>query len=255
MLSRRKGSLSATTQVKVLSSEIILIALGQGFHILETNISTFAKGENVSDVPESESVAGGSDTQLRSWLQSNYQTLGIEYILLIGNSSNGVPMMNFPSYNGNSSCPSDWPYAQLDGEFKSDKTCELHYGRFPVYSDDLNTLDKILEKTIAYESAGPDEALWRRNGLFLGPGYNSGKNMACAPLNDVYKDFVEPSSEWTAYRMYGDRWGSPTGDFDEMVGEGSSAINKNVEKWKTIPFGVVNWATHGSPTSAQDVLA
>jgi len=58
MLSRRKGSLSATTEVKVLSSEIILIALGQGFHFLETNISTFVKGENVSDVPESESVAG-----------------------------------------------------------------------------------------------------------------------------------------------------------------------------------------------------
>ena len=58
MLSRRKGSLSATTQVKVLSSEIILVALGQGFHFLETKIRSFVKGKNVSDVPESESVAG-----------------------------------------------------------------------------------------------------------------------------------------------------------------------------------------------------
>jgi len=44
MRSHGKGSLSATTQVKVLSPEIILIALGQGFHILETNIRTHVKG-------------------------------------------------------------------------------------------------------------------------------------------------------------------------------------------------------------------
>ncbi len=58
MRSHRNGSLSAATQVKVLSSEIILIALGQRFHFLETNISTLVISERVTDVPESESVAG-----------------------------------------------------------------------------------------------------------------------------------------------------------------------------------------------------
>ena len=58
MRSHRKGSLSAATQVKVLSPEIILIALGQGFHFLETNISTLVISERVTDVPESKSVAG-----------------------------------------------------------------------------------------------------------------------------------------------------------------------------------------------------
>ena len=56
MRSHGKGSLSATTQVKVSSPEIILIALGQGFHFLETNIRTHAKGESVSrkkkNIPE-----------------------------------------------------------------------------------------------------------------------------------------------------------------------------------------------------------
>ncbi|MFQ5686010.1 MAG: hypothetical protein ACE5GV_05060 [Candidatus Scalindua sp.] len=42
--------MSATTQVKVLSPEINLIALGQGFHFLETKIRTHVKGESVSDV-------------------------------------------------------------------------------------------------------------------------------------------------------------------------------------------------------------
>lgn len=58
MRSLKEGNLSAATQVKVLSSEITNNALGQGFHPLETKISTRAKGECVSGVPESKAVAG-----------------------------------------------------------------------------------------------------------------------------------------------------------------------------------------------------
>jgi len=67
MRSHGKGSLSATTQVKVLSPEIILIALGQGFHILETNIRTHVKGESVSDMPGSKSVAGKRTVYIGTW--------------------------------------------------------------------------------------------------------------------------------------------------------------------------------------------
>ncbi len=59
--------MSATTQVKVLSPEIILIALGQGFHFLETNIRTHDKGESVTDVPGSESVAGKRTVYNGTW--------------------------------------------------------------------------------------------------------------------------------------------------------------------------------------------
>ena len=59
--------MSATTQVKVLSPEIILVALGQGFHFLETNIRTHVKGESVSDVPGSESVAGKRTVYIGTW--------------------------------------------------------------------------------------------------------------------------------------------------------------------------------------------
>ena len=58
MRSHGEGSLSATTQVKVLSPEIILVALGQGFHGLEANIETHVKGESVSDMPGTNPVAG-----------------------------------------------------------------------------------------------------------------------------------------------------------------------------------------------------
>ena len=71
MRSHGEGSLSATTQVKVLSPEIILIALGQGFLILETNIRTLVKGESVSDVPGSKAVAGKRTVYIGTWENRN----------------------------------------------------------------------------------------------------------------------------------------------------------------------------------------
>jgi len=78
MRSHGEGSLSATTQVKVLSPEILLVALGQGFHVLEANIRACAivdspliglnrPGECVSDVPGSESVAGNRTVYIGTW--------------------------------------------------------------------------------------------------------------------------------------------------------------------------------------------
>ena len=67
MRSHGKGGLSATTQVKVLSPEILLVALGQGFHCLEANIRTRVIGECVSDVPGSESVAGTRTVYIGTW--------------------------------------------------------------------------------------------------------------------------------------------------------------------------------------------
>ena len=62
-----KGVMSATTQVKVLSPEIILIALGQGFHVLEASIGMHAIGECISDVPGSKSVAGKRTVCIGTW--------------------------------------------------------------------------------------------------------------------------------------------------------------------------------------------
>jgi len=67
MRCRRKGGLSATTKVKVLSPEIINIALGQGFHLLEASIAACVKGEYVCDVPGSESVAGKPTVHIGTW--------------------------------------------------------------------------------------------------------------------------------------------------------------------------------------------
>jgi len=67
MRSLGKGVMSATTQVKVLSPEIILVALGQGFHVLEASIGMHAKGECISGVPGSKSVAGKRTVYIGTW--------------------------------------------------------------------------------------------------------------------------------------------------------------------------------------------
>jgi len=53
--------------VKVLSPEICLIALGQGFLHLEASSAARDNGECVSDVPGSESMAGHSRIHNGTW--------------------------------------------------------------------------------------------------------------------------------------------------------------------------------------------
>ena len=59
--------MSATTQVKVLSPEIFHIALGQELHFLEASIGMCVKGECMSGVPGSESVAGERTVYIGTW--------------------------------------------------------------------------------------------------------------------------------------------------------------------------------------------
>lgn len=67
MRSSGKGCLSAVTQVKVLSPEIILFALGQGFHFLEASTGLCANGEHISGMPGSKSTAGKRTAYIGTW--------------------------------------------------------------------------------------------------------------------------------------------------------------------------------------------
>ncbi len=53
--------------MKVLSPEITIVAQGQGFHVLEASIAVCVKGEYVSDVPGSESMAGNRTVHIGTW--------------------------------------------------------------------------------------------------------------------------------------------------------------------------------------------
>ncbi len=63
----RKGEWSAITRVKVLSPEICLVVLGQGFLYPEASIAAHDIGECVGDVPGSKSIAGHSTVHNGTW--------------------------------------------------------------------------------------------------------------------------------------------------------------------------------------------
>ena len=67
MRSQRKGGLSAITKVKVFSPVITNIALGQGFHFLEASTAACVRGECVSGVPGSKSMAGNPTVHVGTW--------------------------------------------------------------------------------------------------------------------------------------------------------------------------------------------
>jgi hypothetical protein len=67
MRSLGKGVMSATTQVKVLSLEILYSAMGQGFDFPEASIGMRAQGECITGVPGSKSVAGKRTVYIGTW--------------------------------------------------------------------------------------------------------------------------------------------------------------------------------------------
>tara|TARA_B100001971_G_C18229026_1_gene562645 strand:- start:1559 stop:1954 length:396 start_codon:yes stop_codon:yes gene_type:complete len=67
MRSQRKGGLSAITKVKVFSPVIVNIAQGQGFHVLEASTAACVRGECVSGVPGSKSMAGNPTVHIGTW--------------------------------------------------------------------------------------------------------------------------------------------------------------------------------------------
>jgi len=67
MCSQSQGGLSAITQVKVSSPEIVNIALGQGVHEPEASTAARAGGECVCSVPGSKSVAGNLTVHIGTW--------------------------------------------------------------------------------------------------------------------------------------------------------------------------------------------
>ncbi|MBD3255521.1 MAG: hypothetical protein GF383_10530 [Candidatus Lokiarchaeota archaeon] len=118
---------------------------------------------------------------IRNWLQNNYITESINYVLLIGDPNpdevgtsdtyGDIPMlMCYPRHGAgsNEESPTDYFYADLTGDWDSDDDgyygefgtgsspedsgvdfgAEVYVGRIPVYSSDYTSLDNILQNII-----------------------------------------------------------------------------------------------------------
>lgn len=198
---------------------------------------------------------------LRMWLQDNYATLGIQYVLLIGDpapASGDVPMKLVDP--GELETPTDFYYADLTGTWDQDGDgifgeiaddypggfdglAEVHVGRIPHYESSTGLLDAILLKTVEYENAAVTEA-WR-TGVLL-PLEPVDELTTCSYLGEAIRnDFAIPES-WASFRVYEEDYGfSP-----EMTPCNTTNV---IDEWVK-GYGLVTWLTHGSSTSASDVM-
>jgi parallel beta-helix repeat protein len=222
---------------------------------------------------------------IRNWLVDNYQALGTEYVLLIGNpdpddptnatdSYGDIPMMMcWPlkdieqDYEG---CPTDHFYADLTGnwdrdgdgyfgEYRGDGgvggvnfTSEVYVGRIPVYDDDYQTLAEILKKTMEYWIT---YGSWRKKALIPvaisnyenenGEGHHRTDGLQM-PMH-VIEDILIPASFNYYYVLYEGKGKDPV---PETAPYFSAALNKEnvIKEWKN-RYGIVFWWGHGSNES------
>ena len=175
-----------TNAIKTGSAELTSFVFHKqalGHHVLVITENDFGSLRGQSPNHKAEKI--------RKWLQDNYFSMGIEYVLLIGDprpyesgQEGDIPMkMCWPTYNESEDrdCPTDYFYADLTGNWDLDGdgyygeypddmgaggvdfSPEVYVGRIPVYDSDYSTLDDILQKIIDYETTGDPN--WRKRAI------------------------------------------------------------------------------------------
>ena len=222
-----------------------------------------ARGFNVTVVTESEWGGGTGNTaadNLREWIQGNYQSLAIDYALIIGNPhpESGDMAMKIC---GGKNIPTDFYFGELSGNWDLngngtygedddvgpggvDKYAEVHTGRIPVYDNDITALDKILAKICTYEKMPATCLSWRTKALLIAKPYDQ-QTPGSRLFEAIKNTFVDPNG-WDCFRIYDDNYGSP---------DVSTCTEENVlDAWTSRQFGYVSWITHGNATLAADII-
>ena len=261
---RKSGPGPGGTTYVILTTSAIQSSLA---NLDRFTINKQARGFTVQVVTEGDWGGGTGDTaaeNIRSWLESNYITLNIEYVLLIGNPNTGtgdVPMKYCYPYSG---CPTDYYYADLTGNWDLDgdgrygeyfgdfgaggvdRNWDVIVGRIPYYGA-IEVVDDVLAKIIDYENTAETDASWRHNVLL--PMVPSDGSTPGYHLGEEIKDAVLAPEGWTYHRIYNSTYGlSPP---PETVG---NTVENTTNAWNAAQFGAIFWWTHGSSTSASGVM-
>lgn len=228
--------------------------------------------------------------KIRQWLKDNYPSMGFKYVLLIGNpipfeSPGGevdVPMkMMWPkgpgdpanSSNWENGVPTDYFYADLNGKWDHngngtygeyadyypypepygpgvDLQAEVYVGRIPVFNGDYATLNRILQRTIDYETGNASNG--PRNAVLANSFWR--QDTDSAPLGERLKNDALVPSGYGYYRLY--EKGSPICNPPSECCYPNSVYTCETElfgemkvrnAWLAKLPGLVVWAGHGVP--------
>jgi len=223
-------------------------------------------------------LPNGTAEKIRKWLQDNYVSYSIKYVLLIGDpdpddpstgsdSVGDVPMKmcwpRFPESTYRES-PTDYFYADLTGNWDVDG--DLYYGeytddfgvtggvdfahevvvgRIPVYGADYTTLDDILQKCITFDN--DTGAGWRKSSLL--PMSFSSSTYDGSPLAEqMMDDYLDNAgfSSWTQYQQ-----GNGACSLNSIYVSSEELRGGTVvrDRWAGGDYGLVLWWGHGSQTS------
>ena len=232
-----------------------------------SSLQTFIDGKEkhgfaVTVVTESEWGGGSGDAaadNIRAWLQENYESMGVEYVLFIGHPSQGaVPMkLTWPDNSDRHKAYIDYFYGDLSGDWdvnndgkfgvwglgssgdNTDGGCDLfgevHVGRIPVYGSTSET-DAILMKIHNYSMANPSSIDWRKK-VYLPLGdfeFNDGATLGNALVSKVFSP-----NNWPHIPLYGS----------------SCSYSAVTGKWNSEQFGLMIWQGHGMPDYTQNVMS
>ncbi len=207
---------------------------------------------------------------IRSWLKENFEKLNIVYVLLIGNpdpddptdpndSYGDVPMFMAWPYKIKGGVPTDFFYADLTGscdldndgllgespddigEGGLDLKAEVYVGRIPVYNNNIDALDEILQRIMNRKDSPKkillslsimnydmeDYFLWERTDGSYFPSY-LGKELG---------------KDWNITGLYEAEGLEPS----DRLAYFTKALNTEnlVDEWNR-GYGIVFWFSHGN---------
>ena len=219
------------------------------------------KGRSVEVVTTSwiEANYSGYDLaeKMRNFLREKYpaEEWGIEHVLLVGDYDD-VPMRRTAQDLGYGMPETDYYYAELsypdssswddDGDHaygedndSIDFYAEVSVGRIP-YSV-VSTVTSICEKSVAYEQNDDDS--FKKNMLLLGAFFWENTDNAVMMEAKIDQTWM---SDWTFTRMYEQN----STVYSSYACDMPLTHDNVMATWPTGTYAFVNWAGHGSPTSA-----
>lgn len=216
----------------------------------------------------------GRAEKVRKWLQNNYVTYKIKYVLLIGDptpvgtGATDLPMEKCWPRRGSGSdedSPTDYFFADLTGDW--DKDADQYYGEFsgdwgvtggvdffpevfvgriPFY-DNYTDLNDILQKIMDY--ANETNTAWRKS--ILMPMSYSADGYDGAPLAEqMWADYLNAAG-YTRWRQY--QQGSSVCPAANSAYPSDQELRGNTivrDRWGANDYGIVAWWGHGSQTEA-----
>jgi hypothetical protein len=195
--------------------------------------------------------------KMRNFLREKYPSgqWGVEDVLLVGHYDN-VPMRLTYQDLGYGMPETDFYYAELslpdnqswdsdsDHNWGEDSDTidfynEVNVGRIPWST--ASTVLSICNKSVAYEQN--DDPSFKKNMLLLGAYFWEDTDNAVLMEAKVDQDWM---TDWTLTRMYEQN----STVYSTYPCDYPLVESNVVSVWSSGTFGFVNWAGHGSPTSA-----